>query len=332
MITAVAVVFLFLTAAHWAPSNRALWIALAAGVGTGYWTTVSQTLWQHESAALGLSIAAWAFARPEELTARRAALFGIGLGLAGVSRAQLSITVAVLLFGAFATSRPRVAALSASIAGAFAAVLIAANLQWFGHPLGAVPILESLHPTVHATEGSFRPSVDGLAGLLVSPNRGLLIYSPIVAIALAGIPLALGSGRRSPLTWCAAAALCQFFFYGSYTVWWGGHTYGPRYILDVVPLLVPIAAALAASIRMTPVKRAVAGAALAWSVAVAATGAFAYPNERWNVDPRDVDRNHDRLWDWSDLQIVRCWDRGFDPMNFRLLSRAATTYQSSTEN
>ena len=332
IITAVAVVFLFLSAAHWTAPNRALWIALAAGIGTGYWTTVSQTLWQHESAALGLSMAVWAFARPAELTVRSAALLGIGLGLAGVSRAQLSITIAVLLLGAFATSRPRVAALSAAIAGAFAAVLIAANLQWFGHPLGAVPILESLHPTVHATEGSFRPSLDGLAGLVVSPNRGLLIYSPIVAVALAGIPLALARGRRSPLTWCAAAALCQFFFYGSYTVWWGGHTYGPRYVLDVLPLLVPIAAVFAASIRMTPVKRAVAGAALAWSVTVAATGAFAYPNERWNVDPRDVDRNHDRLWDWSDLQIVRCWERGFDPMNFRLLSRAATTYQPSTEN
>ena len=332
ILTAAAVVFLFLTAARWTTPVRALWIALAVGIGTGYWTTVSQTLWQHESAALGLSIAVWAVARPAEMTWRGAALLGIGLGLAGTSRAQLSVAIAVLLLGTFATARPRIAALSSVIVGGFAAALIATNMTWFGHPLGAVPFLESLHASVHATEGSFRPSASGLAGLLVSPNRGLLIYSPIVAFALAGIPIALRSGWRSPVFWCAAAALCQYLFYGSYTVWWGGHTYGPRYILDVLPLLVPVAALLSASIRVTPLTRGLAGTAMAWSVLVAATGAFYYPNERWNVDPRDVDRNHERLWDWSDLQIVRCWERGVDPMNFRLMSRAATRYQPPVDH
>jgi hypothetical protein len=331
ILAAAAVVFLFLAAAHWTPPARALWIAAALGVGTGYWTTVSQTLWQHESAALGLAIAVWAFARPAELTTRTAVLFGTGLGLAGVSRAQLSVAIAILLLGAFAASPRRFAMLSGAIAGAFAAALIAVNLRWFGHALGAVPLLEALHPSIHATEGSFRPSISGLAGLLVSPNRGLLVYSPIVLVAFAGIPAALGRGRRSPIFWCAVAALGQYMFYGSYTVWWGGHTYGPRYALDVLPLLVPVAALFVAAIRITPLKRALAAAALAWSVVVAATGAFNYPNERWNVDPRDVDRSHERLWDWTDLQIVRCWTRGPDPMNFRLMSRAAIRYQPPAE-
>jgi hypothetical protein len=331
ILCAAAVMLLFLAATHWTTAARATWIALALGLGTGYWTTISQTLWQHESAALGLALAVWAFARRAELTAGTALLFTIGLGLAGVSRAQLSVAIAVLLLGGFATSRPRIAMLAAAITGAFATALIATTVRWFGHALGAVPLLESLHPSIHATEGSFRPSISGLAGLLVSPNRGLLIFSPIVVVALAGIPAALGRGRRSPVFWCAAAALCQYLFYGSYTVWWGGHTYGPRYVLDVLPLLVPVAAPFVATIAMTPVKRGVAAAALAWSVVVAATGAFNYPNERWNVEPTDVDRSHERLWDWSDLQIVRCWTRGPDPMNFRLLSRAATRYQPPTE-
>jgi hypothetical protein len=331
ILAATASVLLFLAAAHWTSTTRALWIAVALGLGTGYWTTISQTLWQHESAALGLAAAVWAFARPAELTARTAMLFGTGLGLAGVSRAQLSVAIAVLLVGAFAASPRRFAMLGGAIAGAFAAALIAVNLRWFGHALGAVPLLESLHPSIHATEGSFRPSISGLAGLLVSPNRGLLIYSPIVLVALAGIPAALRRGRRSPIFWCAVAAVGQYTFYGSYTVWWGGHTYGPRYALDLLPLLVPVAAAFVAAIRITPLERVLASAALAWSVLVAATGAFNYPNERWNVDPRDVDRSHERLWDWSDLQIVRCWTRGPDPMNFRLLSRAATRYQPPAE-
>jgi hypothetical protein len=58
--------------------------------------------------------------------------------------------------------------------------------------------------------------------------------------------------------------------------------------------------------------------ALAWSVLLAATGALAYPAERWNTDPTEIDRDHARLWDWRDPQFVRCWKRGFSPDNFNL--------------
>jgi hypothetical protein len=66
---------------------------------------------------------------------------------------------------------------------------------------------------------------------------------------------------------------------------------------------------------------ALGAAALAWSIAVAATGAFVYPHDRWNTDPVSVDRHHERLWDWSDPQIVRCWKAGPSPVNFTLFER-----------
>ena len=323
-LTAAAVALLFFTALRWVPRNRALWIALAVGTGTGYWSTVSQTLWQHESAALGMALAVWAFTRPtEHMDVRAAVLMGVGLGIAGTSRAQLTVAIAVLLLGMFARTRPRLAVLSGAIVAVFAAVLVFTNIRWFGHPLGAVPFLESLHPTVHATEGSFHLNVAGPAGLLVSPNRGLLVFSPVVLVALAGFPRAFQAGWSSPVWWCALAAVCQYLLYGSYTVWWGGHTYGPRYMLDVLPLLVPVAAVLVAALRTTSIMRATVTVALAWSVTVGATGAFCYPQERWNTDPVDIDRNHQRLWSWSDMQIVRGWKRGPSPTNFRLFNRAS---------
>jgi hypothetical protein len=36
-----------------------------------------------------------------------------------------------------------------------------------------------------------------------------------------------------------------------------------------------------------------------------------------------VDRNHARLWDWRDLQIVRAVRAGPSPRNFTLIDRAA---------
>ena len=89
-------------------------------------------------------------------------------------------------------------------------------------------------------------------------------------------------------------------------------------------MLVPLVAAGAGLLRENRLARAAAGAALAWSIALAGTGAFCYPAEAWNTKPSDVDLNHQRLWDWRDPQFVRCWKTGWSPQNFRLLTPAAS--------
>ena len=322
LLTAGAVTLSFFTARRYMGGRRALILAAALGAGTGYWSTVSQTLWQHETAIFGLSLALLAFTA-RELRVAELLLIGVGLGVAGSSRPQLAPAVLVLLTGVVARAGGVAAWPSLAATGAFATALIAANLSWFGHPMGAMPLLEALHPTVHATEGTFDPGVGGFAGLLVSPNRGLLIFSPIVAVAAVGFPRAARAGRRSPLIWCAIAACVQYVLYASYSVWWAGHTFGPRYMLDALPLLAVLAAA-GVSDRRFP-RFAVSGMvlALAWSVAVSAGGAFVFPNERWNLHPADVDRHHGRLWDWSDVQIVRAWRSAPSPQNFSLFVREA---------
>jgi hypothetical protein len=89
-------------------------------------------------------------------------------------------------------------------------------------------------------------------------------------------------------------------------------------MLDVVPFLVPLAAA-GIGAREVPRPGMFAAALLAaWSIAISATGAFVFPNERWNLTPDDVDRHHERLWDWSDTQILRAWQSDPSPQNFSL--------------
>ncbi len=324
LLTALAVVFAFLSARQYLGTGRALVLAAALGLGTGLWSTVSQTLWEHETVAFGLAMAMYAFAQPNDaLTTGRALVVAIGLGLAVTARPQLAPLVAVLIAGAAALGGWRRGLLVAGIVALFAGALMLAYLRWFGTVLGAAPMLEALHRSVHATaDGSFRWQPLGFAGLLVSPSRGLLVFSPIVAVAALGLPAAASGGRRSPLRWCAIAAAVQYAVYASYVVWWGGHTYGPRYLLDLLPVLVPLAAHGASRLHGR-VAAALVGTAIAWSVAVAALGAFCYPNGQWNVDPLDVDRAHQRLWDWSDNEIARCWEAGPSPQNFSLFRRAA---------
>jgi hypothetical protein len=317
LLTAGAVALSFFTARRFMSGGRALALAAALGAGTGYWPTVSQTLWQHETAIFGISLAVFAFTA-RDLRAAGVLAIGIGLGIAGSSRPQLAPAIIVLLTGVAARVGAIGAWPAAAATGACAMALIAANLSWFGHPMGAMPLLEALHPAVHGTEGTFEPSSGGFAGLLVSPNRGLLIFSPIVAVATTGLPRAVREGRRAALIWCAIAASAQYVLYASYSVWWAGHTFGPRYMLDALPLLAVLAAAGVADRRLPRPLLSAMALALAWSIAVSAAGAFVFPNERWNLHPADVDRSHARLWDWSDLQILRAWRSRPSPQNFSL--------------
>lgn len=318
--TAAAVMLAFYTVRRRLPRAAAFALACGLGLGSGYWHTVSQTLWQHETAIFGLSISVFALTalRPESRP-HLLVLAGVGLALAVTSRFQLVPAVLFLLAGTLCVAGVRRAMVPAAITLGAVGVLIMMNIRWFGSPLGAAPLLEAIHPAVHATSRSFDPTVGGFLGLLFSPNRGLLVYSPVVGVALIALAKVGRNGWQSILPWCALAAVAQYAAYGSYSVWWGGHTYGPRYMLDVLPLLVPLAALAVGSIRLRRPLGLIAVAAMSWSVVVAGTGAFVYPHERWNVDPSDVDRNHERLWDWSDLQIVRCWRAGPSDRNLDLL-------------
>lgn len=222
LLVTLAVVLLTLCARRWtAADGPALWLGVGLGLGTNWWALASQTLWQHETAALGIALAVWATARPGRgPTTSEVTLAAAGLALAAGARLQTTPAAAVLA-GWVLLVRPRWSTLVALSPLALVVCTIAAvNWHWFGHPLGAVPRLEALHPAVHGVSGSWSatPWV-GLAGLLVSPNRGLLVFSPIVLAAALGARRAWRDGRRGVLAWLAAAAGAQWLVYGAYSVW-----------------------------------------------------------------------------------------------------------------
>ena len=314
-LTALAVAVAFLTVRRWLPLTPALLLAAGLGLGTGLWSTVSQTLWQHETAILGFALAIHALSSPRQGPARG---FVIGLGVALACSSRLSVVPAgaVVLLGAWACGGTRTAVAALSVVTAAAAALIVHNVNAFGHVLGPLPYLESLHPQFHGTARSFQLGWEGYAGLLVSPSRGLLIFSPVVAVSLLGMREAWSEGWGSAQRWCLAAAVVQFAFYGAYSVWWAGHTYGPRYLLDVLPFLAPSAALSLTRLHVRSVLGTLAAVALVWSIGVSALGAYVYPAELWNSLPSDIDTSHERLWDWRDTQIRRALETPPNARNF----------------
>jgi len=324
-LVAIAVACAFWCARHYASDRVASLVAVGFGLGTGLWPTASQTLWQADSVVVSLA-GATVLLHSSSSTGRRRWMLSLSIGsligFAVASRMQVLPAAAVLL--AYCVTRRDLS--FAWILTPFTigiAAVVWTNVVWLGHPLGGAAAMELLHPVVHATQDSLnRRPWEGLAGLLFSPNRGLFIFSPVVLVAFAGLGAAWRMRRTTAAFACTVAALVQIAAYSFYSAWWGGHTYGPRYLLDVLPLLVPAGALAATAAARHRLATAAGLAAAAASIVISATGAFCYPAERWNTDPMSVDTHHERLWDWRDAQIVRCWQTGQSPQNYAFFDRS----------
>jgi len=331
LMTAAAVALVFVAVARRAGIGSAALVALGLGLGTNIWPLASRSLWQLETVVFGFALALFAWWRRPGATLPRHVLLGAaGLALAGGARMETTPAIGVLLIGLVMRLGTRRAAPAFLIVGTTAAALMAAQWQWFGSVLGAKMILQTTGFEAHGVASTISSQPWwGALGLLVSPSRGLLIFSPIALIPAVGLPLVWRHRTEEGDRWWTAAAMAQFVCYACYSMWWGGHTYGPRYLVDALVPLTPAATAGMSWVAARRWRQVAASAAFGWSVVVAATGAFCYPHDRWNTDPLDVDRHHERLWDWSDPQILRCWWRGPSPQNFDLFDPAAVRRSAS---
>jgi hypothetical protein len=322
VLASVAALLAFLVASRFASAPVAALVAVGFALGTGVWPVASQTLWQHASVIWSVMAALWLWTRDDSQRGVVAhAAMGLLLGWAASARPQTIPMIAVLGVGMLLRATPRQRAAWLVACAIPLTVFVGLNIEWFGHPFGKMREFETASLDIHRVTVTWQWPGPGLAGLLVSPSRGLLVFSPIVLIVCAA---RASVAERSILRWTLAAAGVQLLVYSSFSVWWGGFGFGPRYLLDLLPTLVPAAAIGAARVAAgRPIWRLTAAAALAWSVAVAATGAFCYPHDRWNTDPASVDRFHERLWELRDSQIPRCWARGLSPQNFALFERNA---------
>jgi hypothetical protein len=284
---------------------------LAAALGSSLWTVASQALWQHGPAALALTSAVWLLL-PENPSRVRFALAGVAAA-ALVAFRLLDVVFALVIVAWVARIHPRrlIWFLPAPLLGA--AALLGWNLSVFGAVTGGQAYLESLHPTTHALPaGAWSGDLlTGMAGTLFSPSRGLFIFSPWVGLALGTLPSS--GGRLAPwplIRWLLWALVPYGLLLSKYTVWWGGHCFGPRYWTDVMPLLaIVLACGLDWSYDRSRLIAMAFALTIVFSIGVQAVGAFSYASD-WNLTPTNVDIHHERLWDWRDSQLSRCLIKG----------------------
>jgi hypothetical protein len=283
----------------------AIAMALVYAFATGAWSTGSRALWQHTPSMLLLTVALHC-----ALHIDRGRSNGVLLGgaLAGAYEMRPSDAVAVACFVAWVAFTHRRALLRVASGAAIVAVpFVAVNLVSYRAVLP--PYYSGTRLGSEASIGF----VDAALMYLFSPSRGLLIYDPIVVLAVAGVVVKLRRRHFTALDGAVCAAVVGHWLviasFGSS----GGSSYGPRYMTDVLPFLVYLAIPAVIAIfgegwRVVPARRVAAGVAcvlLGWSVVVNASGAVLRSAYCWSATPVQVDDRPSRIWDWSDPQFFR---------------------------
>jgi hypothetical protein len=288
----------------------ALPAATIGALGTDLWVVASQALWQHGPAALALAAAIALLVAPAPGRARLVAA-GVAIAVLVCVRPQNAVFAAPLVAWMLWQDRRSARWLLAAplvLGGA----MVASNVWYFGSALGGYAELEAMLPVSHRVAGYWTGDViAGAAGTLVSPSRGLFVFCPWIAVALAVLPFTWRRLQAWPLVRCALLALPVFLAQlATFAIWWGGHSFGPRFWIDATPLFtILLGLALAWSWERARPVTALLLASGAFAIAVQCLGAFCYPST-WNRTPANVDQAHERLWDWHDTELTRCWREG----------------------
>jgi hypothetical protein len=292
------VLFFWLIFARFRSTLTALGATIIFAFATPMWSTATRALWQHGPLVLMLVAAMLLLIRAREWPAlvQYAAL---PLAFAFVIRPTAAIPIAVI-----------------------SAVVLVCHRRWFLRYLAwAAVIAVPWFVYNHATCGTLLPAYylpgrlgtttfdEALLGNLISPARGLFVYSPVLLFALSGFVLALREGsERVRETAFAVIVALHWLAISLFPHWWAGHSYGPRFMTDVVPFLVYFMTfnirLSAGALARSAVLPAIALLA-AVSIVIHAQGALNGAPHLWNVVPSNVDKDLSRLWDWSDPAFIR---------------------------
>lgn len=188
------------------PPRRDLWLSTSVGLSAG-WATVTD--FTAAPAATILAVLALAHAWPTSCS--RAVRVAVGIALGALPCVVVLCTYQVLAFGS------------------------PFNLGYMHH---AFPGSEIESTMKEGLVGLTYPKWNALREILIGSQRGLLPLSPVLALAPLGFALLWRDpdARKSVV---AAAAIAMYFVLlnAAFRDWWGGSSFGPRYLSMGLPFL-----------------------------------------------------------------------------------------------
>ena len=287
VLEAIAALLLWSVFRRFVSARWSVGLVLLYFLATSVRTVGSQALWQHAGVHLAIAVALWLTLEERALSPRRAFLAGLAIGAGTVVRQTTA-----LVLGGIVSRQTFLRAIAGF--GIGIVPLLAYNAIAFGDPF----------EQGYGSKPFDTPVPAGLYGLLLSPSRGLLIYAPYLAFAVAAL---VGAWRAqgfvaTRLRALGLVALATLLLYATYTEWWGGRVFGARFLDDLAPILfAALAWGIGRGLLARPLWRRFFWILAGWSLVLFNTAALVY-DQRWDTDPINVNFHPERLFDWSDPQ------------------------------
>ena len=309
---ALAAVFMYLVARARLPTAASMGISLLFAFATSMWSTASRALWQHGPSALFLAMALYLLVVAVD---KPAAIFCTGLILAGAYLIRPTNSLSVAFIGVwFLMSRRRRFWLFA--AGALVVFIPFLLQNWITYGNVLPPYSYQLFERL----GTPRSFGEALAGTLISPSRGLFIFTPLFGFCIYGAYRLIRRGRLSldaVEPYLIAIIVGHWITTSLFEDWGGAWSIGPRYFVDITPYLVYfLIPLLEMRLLVRPaLKYAFIACVLLSTIIQLRCAVSVYPFQ-WNGKPQALVDAPERKWDWGDMQFLRGLCPG-DPLEGR---------------
>lgn len=301
ILTALAAVLiaclLYKTARLFLPKTQSLLLTGLCWFGSALASTVGTALWSHDFAIVFSSAAIFLVLRRQPQGLLPPLLIGLCLFLAYLCRPTLALLAPFLLLYHFVQHKK-----SALVAAFSLGLLLLGFMAWSMAEFNQVLPDYYLPKRLDGAD-----AMTALHGNLFSPARGLLVFSPFLAVSLL-LTLILAPRNRAlaalgliSLAWPIAHLLSI----SQFPHWWAGWSFGARLMVDALPgLFVGLFAALG---TLQYRKRLIYAALIAsGSLAIYINtyqGLFNPYAMQWNVEP-NIDQNPRYLFDWRHPQFL----------------------------
>ena len=205
-------------------------VAIVFWLGTSFSSTLGQALWMQNFATLYTLLAIYLMLKIVKFNKNSYwILLGFILFMAYLTRPTLSLLSIAVISYIFCKSKKVVSIKTACLVGIFLGIFILFSFYEFQQILPDYYMPKRFHGQ-HFGEAFF--------GHLFSPARGLFSFSPFLILFFLN-PHALYSiflknkSLICILSWC----FIHLIIISRFHLWWGGHSYGSRLIIDILPAL-----------------------------------------------------------------------------------------------
>jgi hypothetical protein len=309
LMAALAVIF-FYTARLMLPLSWSVVTAAGGALGTQVYSTASRALWSDTWGILLLGIVVFLLLRHE--TGKRtfnAVLLASLLSWMYFVRPTFSVHIFAVSLYLLIFHRRK-----------FLPLAVTGAIWLMGFVLYSWTHFGQLSPNYYlASRLQFDSFWVALAGHLVSPSRGLLVYVPVLFFVAFMIVRYWRYLSHKRLVWLSTAIIIgHLLVISSFNHWWGGHSFGPRFTTGLVPWFVLLGTlGVSAMLKERDDENAKARASaglrvqlacglllLVMSAFINTRGATSHATWLWNMRPLEIDQHPERLWDWRQPQFL----------------------------